>query len=137
MPTRTLTYQDEAHAIALTLGPDTVLAGVKRALLQGRAVAYIEALPADGATTVDQAAQRLIAQYIYPDLLACVVAAEGLDPEMGVADFLALPQGLTDAWQNLAYELIPQWYPFQTADAEAPAEAEKKGVTPSADSASS
>jgi len=130
--TRTLTYQDEALDVTLELGAATTLAGVRRALLQGRALAYLD----EGAAEAGLAAtaRRIVVQYLYPDLLAAVVEAEGLDPEMPVADFLALPEALTDLWQNLVYDLNPHWYPFRRPD-EPEDEAEKKGVTPASDSA--
>jgi len=69
-----------------------------------------------------------------------VAEVEGLDAEMPVADFLALPQALTDAWQNVVYELNPHWYPFTPSPlpegegTEGEPEAEKKGGSGNSDS---
>ncbi|HNT74400.1 MAG TPA: hypothetical protein PKH77_05205 [Anaerolineae bacterium] len=139
--TRRLSYQDAELDVTLELGAATTLAGVKRAMFQGRALAYLdEGIPPAGearaVSSLEVAARRIVVQYLYPDLLAAVVAAEGLDPEMSVADFLALPEALTDPWQNLVYDLNPHWYPFQRPEDKPDQESsEKKGVTPSSDSA--
>lgn len=128
MPTQTLAFQSDGLDVRLVLGPATTLAGIKRAMLQGRAMAYLESHPAAPERSLEAAARRIAVHYLYPDLLAAVVEAEGLDPEMEVAEFLALPQALTDAWQNQVYALNPHWYPFKTEEADA--EAEKKDGGP-------
>jgi len=60
---------------------------------------------------------------------------EGLDADMSVEAFLDLPEQLTDAWQNLVYELNPHWYPFRKPDAGA--EAEKNAAAPNSVSSAS
>lgn len=136
LETRELTYAGGGLKVRLELGQATVLAGMKRALLQGRANAYLDTLDAtDAAAALDVAAQHLLVRLLYPDLLACVVSAEGLDAEMDVETFLALPEPLTDAWQNLAYELNPHWYPFARPADETEA-AEKNAPAPNSASAS-
>ena len=129
---RELTYEGGGLKVRLVLGAATVLAGMKRALLQGRAQAYSDLVGAESGAggSVEATARTLLARFLYPDLLACVVEAEGLNVEMSVAEFLVLPEALTDAWQNLVYALNPHWYPFQRPD-----EAEKNAATPRSDSA--
>jgi len=129
---RELTYQDDQHDVVLVIEEATALSAMKRAIYQGRAQAHIEALEArvseEGASfaggTVGIQAQNIVAGVLYPDCLAAVAEAQGLDPDMDVPTFLSLPQGLTDAWQNLVYELNPHWYPFHS-------DAEKKDAEPS------
>ena len=155
LPTRELTYQDDALDVRLVISAPTVLTAMKRSVYYGRALAYLDALDQANAEAAEEeaatpqlvnnaveiAAQRLVAQYIYPDVLAASVEAEGLNLDMPVSDFLALPEALTDAWQKVVYELCPDWWPFTTplqAEAEDVAsEAEKKGVPLKSDSASS
>ncbi len=129
MPTKTLTYQDDGLNVTLVLGAATALSGIKRAMLQGRAAAHLDEIPDAAERALEVAALRIVVQYLYPDLLAAVVGAEGLDPEMAVSDFLALPQALTDAWQNQVYALNPHWYPFKK-EGESDPNAEKKDGSP-------
>lgn len=132
LETRELTYEGGGLAVKLVVGAATVLAGMKRALLQGRVTAYLdEHTPEEG---IDATARSLLVRFLYPDLLASLVHAAGLDVEMDVETFLALPEQLTDTWQNLVYELNPHWYPFQRSDE---AEAEKNAPAPNSASASS
>lgn len=135
MPTKTLTYQAEGHDVQLVLGSATTLSGIKRAMLQGRALAYLDGNPMPE-RALEAAALRIAVQYLYPDLLAAVVEAKGVNPEMAVAEFLALPQALTDAWQNQVYALNPHWYPFKQNEADPEAE-KKDGAPVSSDSDSS
>lgn len=137
MPTKTLTYQDDGLNVTLVLGAATALSGIKRAMLQGRAAAHLDEIPVAAERALEVTALRIVVQYLYPDLLAAVVAAEGLDPEMGVSDFLALPQALTDAWQNQVYALNPHWYPFKKEDGESDPEAEKKDGSPTSSASDS
>lgn len=136
MPTKTLTYQDNGLNVRLTLGSATTLSGVKRALLQGRALAYLDNNQGNQEHALEAAALRVVAQYLYPDMLAAVVEAEGLNPEMDVVEFLTLPQELTDAWQNLVYSLNPHWYPFKKEETP-DAEAEKKDDSPTSNGSDS
>lgn len=130
--TRELTYEGGGLEVHLVIGAATVLAGMKRALLQGRVAAYLdEHEPEEG---IEATARNLLARFLYPDLLASLVQAEGLDADMDVETFLALPEQLTDAWQNLAYELNLHWYPFRREPEDV---AEKNAPVPSSASASS
>lgn len=133
--TREIAYQDADLRVQLVVGAASVLAGMKRALLIGRAEAYLkEVSPSSTGQAVAAAARTLIARTLYPDCLAAVVTAEGLDVEMDVAAFLQLPEGLTDAWQNAVYALNPHWYPFRReADED---KADEKKAPDSANSAS-
>lgn len=156
MRTRELAYEDESRTVRLIIGEATALAGMKRALLTGRAQSYLDSLTgampnAEAEEEVEEnvedgvafdsiaiAACTLLVRYLYPDLLAAVVEAEGLDVDMDVEAFLSLPQALTDAWQNLVYELCPAWYPFHRKDkkdADDDADAEKKARTAAASAA--
>lgn len=81
-------------------------------------------------------ADAIGARMLYPDLVSSVIEHEGFirgqpfDLEnMSVVDFLALPQPLTDSWQDAVYELNPQWSPTPSADEKSEGEkaAEKKG----------
>jgi hypothetical protein len=127
---RELTYEGGGLNVKIVVGAATVLAGMKRALLQGRAQAYNDQQA--GEEGLEATARVLLARFLYPDLLAGLVSAEGLNPEMDVAEFMALPEAFTDAWQNLTYELNPHWYPFERDTAEA----EKNAAPPRSDSAS-
>jgi len=112
LKTRELTYEGGGLKVRLVLSEATVLMGMRRALLQGRAGAYLDTLPKEDG--IDTTARTLLVRLLYPDLLAVVIEAEGLSPELSVAEFLELPEQLTDAWQNLVYEeLNPHWYPFR------------------------
>ena len=115
LKTQELIYQDEELTVRLVLGAASVLAGMKRAILSGRATAFLESQESQAAGTASVAAtaRNLIAQTLYPDCLAAIVEAEGLDAEMDVAAFLQLPEELTDTWQNAVYDLNPHWYPFR------------------------
>lgn len=114
----------EGEPVRLTLQEASVLTGMKRAILAERARAQVQEVRlGDG---VGDVAVLLLANYTYPDLLAATVAAEGLDvATMTLADFLALPQELVDAWLVGVYALCPHWAPGHKPDtAEA---AEKNG----------
>ena len=128
---RELTYEGGGLTVRLVLGAATVLTGMTRALLQGRAQAYSDQVSAEDGEGLANTARVILARFLYPDLLACVVRAEGLSLEMSVAEFMELPEALTDAWQNLTYELNPHWYPFPRPD-----EAEKNAAPPRSDSGS-
>ncbi len=136
LETHELTYEGNELTVRLVLGKATVLVGMKRALLQGRANAYLDTLPkTNDVAGLDAAARQLLVRLLYPDLLACVVSAEGVDADMDVETFLALPEQLTDAWQNLVYELNPHWYPF-ARPADETEVAEKNVPAPNSASAS-
>ena len=80
-----LTYEGNDLTVRLMLGQATVLAGMKRALLQGRANAYLDTLTeTNNVAGLDVAARQLLVRLLYPDLLACVVSAEGVDADMDV-----------------------------------------------------
>ena len=134
--TREIVYEDETSVVHLVVRAATALDGMQRALLQGRAAAYIAALDDEDTGEIAGTARRLLANFLYPDLLAVVTGADGLDVEMDVATFLDLPEGLTDAWQNAVYELNPHWYPFRRED-EDETEADEKKVPDKSASASS
>lgn len=108
------------------------MTGMKRALLRGQANAYLRALDEEAGdgdsdtTSVDALATVLLARVVYPDLVACVVEAKGLDvSELDVAAFSELPDSLVDAWEAAVYELNPHWLPSASADEEE--QAAKKG----------
>ena len=86
MPTREIVYQDEALTVHLVVRAATALDGMQRALFQGKAAAYIAALDDEDTGEINSTARRLLANFLYPDLLAAVVEAEGLDVEMDVED---------------------------------------------------
>lgn len=130
---RELTYEGGGLTVKLTLRAATVLDGMRRALLQGRAASYLDAQPENEANGLDMTARGLLVRILYPDLLACVVTASGIDQDMQPGEFLDLPEPFTDAWQNLVYELNPHWYPFRR---ESEAETEKNAVLPRSPSAS-
>lgn len=121
MKTKTLSFKDDQVDIDLVITEATAVTSMKRAILAGRAQAYVEQMETriaeEGADAVGglvtAEAQSLLARILYPDLLAAVTEASGLDPDLPVADFMSLPQKLTDAWQNLVYELNPHWYSFR------------------------
>jgi len=149
MLTKTVEYlvegdEAEATSIRLVIGQATVLMGMKRAVLQGSAESWVASQRAEvlGDIQTDDdptagnghrpeilvlMAGSLAARILYPDLIACVVEADGLDVGgLTVDAFLELPDRLTGAWEAVVYELNPHWLPGPRADTQAEADAEKK-----------
>jgi hypothetical protein len=117
--------------VRLVIQEATVLSGMRRAIVAGRAQKEIETLGLD-AEAVSGLAALLVGRYTFPDLVGATVEAEGLDVEgLSLVDFLGLPQELVDAWLAAVYDLCPHWYPARAPDTEEEVEAEKKGGTPS------
>lgn len=135
MVERTLEYVDKGYDVKLVVTEATVLSGMKRAVLAGFGLSYLKAHGygfgddggKKGVSYVELSAQRVIAQSVYPDLLAVTKEAVGLDLDMSVEEFMELPDGLTGVWSDLVYELNPLWLPR----AEEETEAVKKGDKPS------
>jgi len=120
MQTRTVAYESGETKIVLEVREATALTGMKRALLRGRADAYLQALSgesdeessAENNSALDVMAATLMARVVYPDLVACVVSAEGLDvATLDIAGFCDLPDSLVDAWEAAVYDLNPHWLP--------------------------
>lgn len=142
--------EGEATIIRLIVGQATVLMGMKRAVLQGSAESWVASRRAKVLTDIaaqddDSAdddptagnghspeiltlmAGSLAARILYPDLIACVVEADGLDVEALTVDaFLELPDRLINAWDAVVYELNPHWLPGPRAETGEEANAEKK-----------
>lgn len=79
---------------------------------------------ADPLTT---SAKAIMAQVVYPDLVACTIEWEGLDVDaLSIDDFLALDERLVGKWETAVYDLNPHWLPGAGADADVDTEAQKK-----------
>lgn len=129
------------------------LVGITRAILQGMAENWLtihgygeageagaeaseaEADEAGGAEAEAKAkerpvsprviAARIMARVVYPDLVATIEDAQGVDPDMSIDEFLDLPDGLTGPWQDAVYELNAHWLPSRPTSPKK-VEAEKK-----------
>ncbi len=133
---RSVTYESGDVKIALIVSEASALTGMKRALLRGRASAYLDSLNnaadednADDSralSPLDLSAITLMARIVYPDLISAVVEADGLDLAMSVDDFCNLPDSLVDIWEVAVYQLNPHWLPSQSDDTEVGEEEEKK-----------
>lgn len=116
----------DGEDVRLVVQEPTVLTGMRRAILTGRALDAVEALGEvdDGVGSI---ALMLVARYTYPDVIAATVDADGLDVEnLSLADFMNLPQLLVDAWLVAVYEICPHWRPNWQPQTEEESEAEKK-----------
>ncbi|NBD34401.1 MAG: hypothetical protein GVY30_00195 [Chloroflexi bacterium] len=144
MPRRKeLSFSDDQINVDLVIVEATAMTAMKRAVYAGRAEAYVKALnttieedgPAAAGGLVAVQAKIMLVRIFYPDLLASAQEITGLDPDMKVEEFLDLPQALTDAWQNLTYELNPHWNPFRGEEDETEDE-QKKDESENAESSS-
>jgi len=121
---RTIEYGEGDHVVKLVIVEATAMTAMKRAIYGGRAQAFIDKLQSDEneegndseVDSVALSAAAILARIAYPDCLAATKEISGLPQDMPIEDFLDLPQELTDAWQNVVYELNPHWYPFQEKD---------------------
>ena len=107
-----LTYRKNDLDITLEIAPATALMGMERSLLRGQA---------DQVADEPQAA-RVLHRFLYPDLVACVIKAEGLEWPPTFEAFAALPDDLVARWERMCYATNPHWEPgYQDEEA-----AEKK-----------
>lgn len=114
----------EDSPVRIVVQAATVLTGMKRSILINRARDELDGR--EIGDSVGDVATLLVSRFTYPDMLASTVEAEGLDMDgLSLADFLALPEELVDAWMVAVYDLCPHWAPGFVAD-EAAAEVEKK-----------
>jgi hypothetical protein len=110
--TEQVTYHRDSLSITLEIGSATALMGMERSLLRGEA---------DKAAGEPRAAQ-VLHRYLYPDLVACVVKAEGLPWPPSFEAFSQLPDELVARWERGCYAANPHWQPgYQDEEA-----AEKK-----------
>ena len=57
-------------------------------------------------------AASIMAQVIYPDLVAATVESDGLDVgHLSIDQFILLDERLVGAWEDAVYDLNPHWLP--------------------------
>lgn len=109
----TVIYQ----GITLEIGPATALMGMERSLLKAEANAIEgESRPA-----------QVLHRYLYPDLAACVVQAEGLPWPISFEEFSQLPDELVARWERACYQANPHWEPGYQSEEEAEKKAPSSG----------
>jgi hypothetical protein len=116
--TKTVEYELDGQAVRLTVGRATALVGMRRSVMVFNARAELKDKPVDTALSV-------LRTITYPDLTACLVAAEGIPAEISFEDFCNLPDDLIALWEDAVYEVNPHWNPAGTPE-EVASEAEKK-----------
>jgi hypothetical protein len=137
MKTRVVEYKDGEREIRLVVSEANVLVGMRRAVLGGTAAAYMKARTepdeeGEAATLsrLEATALGMTVSWLYPMVVAATVEAEGLDVDgLGVEEFIALPEPLTNAWSDAVLDLNPHWAVSQKDEGEA----EKKGGKPSSE----
>ncbi len=135
---RSVVYESGDVKIDLVVSEASALTGMRRALLRGRASAYLNSLNGAGGeeseddkpslSALDLSAITLMARVVYPDLVAAAVEADGIDLEMSIDDFCGLPDSLVDAWEVAVYQLNPHWLPSQPENEVEEEEEKKKGA---------
>ena len=125
--TKTVKYEDGKQKIKLVVSEATSLIGMQRAILKGRASAFLESREDTKHEDALTAAYMLVMLFQFPDLQAATVKATGLTVPMSPEEFCSLPQRLVNAWDEADYALNPHWLPVleETAAAEQP-EADKQ-----------
>lgn len=119
MQTAVVEFKGDGLEVRLTLSAATVLQGFTRTRLK---------LEADKAGESDP--DRLfLRSWLFPDLCAATVAAEGIPWPLDFETFLTLPDGLAMAWEAATYKLNPGWLPSGEGvpDPKAPAPASTGG----------
>lgn len=78
----------------------------------------------NGRDPLTVSAASIMAQVIYPDLIAATVESDGLDAgTLSIEDFLVLDERLVGAWEEAVYDLNPHWLPGADAG---PGDAQEK-----------
>ena len=101
---RTKTVEHEG--VQITVTEANVLIGVKRGRLKGEGLRAEE----------EDLDREIIRLYVYPDLIAATVKAEGIEWPLDFEGFLALPDGLAAKWESAVYDLNPHWLPQPLED---------------------
>lgn len=138
------THKGKPLNVSLRCIPATALVGMKRAIyIQNAQTWYRAKMTPNGSdgeahnipTGVEATALLLLSRTSYPDLLSCAVDVEGLDLEaLTLDEFIALPDALIGAWEDVAYRINPHWLP--TGDeGESQEERQKKETPPNSTSA--
>jgi len=71
-----------------------------------------EGAKSDGRDPLTVSAACIMAQVIYPDLVAATTESEGLDVgRLAIEEFLGLDERLVGAWEEAVYDLNPHWLP--------------------------
>lgn len=130
MKTRTVEYQDGELDVRIVVQEADGLAGMRRSVLRSAGNAYLDSLQ-DGEdqegklSALEVTSRRLMAFLLYPDLLGSAKEIEGLDPDIDVEGFFALPERLVNAWQAATYALNPHWLQIEPEDEEEAEELKK------------
>jgi hypothetical protein len=108
----TVRYRKAGLNVTLEIGAATALMGMERSVLMA------EAQKAEN----EPRALQILHRAVYPDLVACVLEADGLDWPLGFEAFAQLPDELVARWERACYQANPHWAPgYQLED-----DAEKK-----------
>lgn len=106
----TVEYKDDNREISVTISQATTLMGVQRSILALNGFKKNEEL----AKTKEDArtdALAVIQAITYPDLVACVVGAQGLPVQPTIDEFLELPDEFVSKWEQAVYDMNPHWIP--------------------------
>ena len=84
----------------------------------GAAGRAAEGKRSNGRDPLTVSAASIMAQVIYPDLIAATVESDGLDVgSLSIEEFLELDERLVGAWEEVVYDLNPHWLPGADAGA--------------------
>jgi len=132
MKTKTVEYQDGELDVRIVVQEADGLAGMRRSVLRSAGSAYLESLEDGGEedeegklSALEMTSRRLMAFLLYPDLLGSAREIEGLNPDLDVEEFFALPERLINAWQAATYALNPHWLQSEPEDDEEAEELKK------------
>ena len=110
LETETFTYTDrKGNAITLTLTEADVERGTQRFTINAQMKKVVEDAQAAGHPYSPEAAYDLT--LIFPNLVASVTKAEGLNWPPTADEFLRMPEQLWDKWSTVARRLNPHWFP--------------------------
>lgn len=117
-------YAEKPLQVELECAPANALTGMKRALLTRNGGAWFRAKMAPNGASGDDAdddammvpagleveALLFLARVTYPDLVAGVKVATGLDLDTFTLDeFIEIPEPLLAAWEEITYRANPHW----------------------------
>jgi hypothetical protein len=124
MKTKTVEYQDGELEVRIVVQEADGLAGMRRSVLRSAGSAYLDSIGDGGddgegkLSALEMTSRRLMAFLLYPDLLGSAKEIEGLDPDLDVEEFFALPERLINVWQAATYALNPHWLQSEPEDEE-------------------
>lgn len=111
MKAQTITYDDHAPPLKVTVGQATPFMEVHRSLRMSQALVQLAAdLELQPGEPFPGSPEVPMAQFTWPNCMACVVTSEGFNHHtITLAEFAALPEQFVTAWHRAALAMNPAW----------------------------